>query len=208
MQKFIQDFDKFIDTNVKNALNFSSISRGLIFLFAILYISKLAPELPPGVYRLFENSFFRLICFTLIIWLAKVSPSMSLLLALVFMVTINYSVKGKFWEMMENVQYQSMPLTRPQKQKIPIAIEEISVEGEKPPAEPVDLDDVAEGVFEKDQDELVESKPAETKNEEDPLQKIPESSSIEEQTGCLPRKEYDMTNVIGFDPSEDDQSAL
>lgn len=98
-----------------------TIIKGVVHLFLILYAARLAPVPPKQVLVLIENVYFKLACFSLILWSAQFSPSTSVLIALAFMVTINYSTTGKVWEMMENVT-QTQPVA-PSKE---IAISSVS----------------------------------------------------------------------------------
>jgi hypothetical protein len=79
-----------------------TIVKGMVYLCLMLYAARLAPVPPKAVLNLFENVYFKLFVFSLILWTAQFSPSTSILIALAFMVTINYTTTGKVWEMMDN----------------------------------------------------------------------------------------------------------
>lgn len=76
--------------------------KGMVYLCLMLYAARIAPVPPKAVLKLFENVYFKLFIFSLILWTAQISPSTSILIALAFMVTINYTTTGKVWEMMGN----------------------------------------------------------------------------------------------------------
>jgi hypothetical protein len=78
--------------------------KGMVYLCLMLYAARIAPVPPKAVLQLFENVYFKLFVFSLILWTAQISPSTSILIALAFMVTINYTTTGKIWEMLDNVQ--------------------------------------------------------------------------------------------------------
>ena len=86
-----------------------TIIKGVVHLFLILYAARLAPVPPKQVLVLIENVYFKLACMSLILWSAQFSPSTSILIALAFMVTINYTTTGRVWEMMENIA-QTQPV--------------------------------------------------------------------------------------------------
>lgn len=92
-----------VDNSVGTFMTKPTIIKGVVHLFLILYAARLAPVPPKQVLVLIENVYFKLACFSLILWSAQFSPSTSILIALAFMVTINYSTTGKVWEMMENI---------------------------------------------------------------------------------------------------------
>ena len=98
------NYMKIIDTNLdKNlAVLHNPLVSGVIHMLLVLYAARLAPELPPVVTRLFSNQYFKLIIFALILWTARVSPSMSILIALCFMVSLNVVNKQPIWEFLEN----------------------------------------------------------------------------------------------------------
>jgi hypothetical protein len=45
--------------------------KGVLHLLIVLYAAKLAPELPIEVLSLFENQYFKLLIFSLILWTAQ-----------------------------------------------------------------------------------------------------------------------------------------
>ena len=96
------------DTQFSNILNQyvkkPTLIRGVVHLLLILYVARLAPSLPQQVLILFENQYFKLFIFSLVLWTAQFSPSTSILIALAFMVTVNYSTNKALWEFLENVE--------------------------------------------------------------------------------------------------------
>lgn len=98
-----------VDNTIGTFMSKPTIIKGVVHLFLILYAARLAPVPPRQVLVLIENVYFKLACFSLILWSAQFSPSTSILIALAFMVTINYSTTGKVWEMMENIE-QTQPV--------------------------------------------------------------------------------------------------
>lgn len=110
-----------VDNNIGSFMTKPTIIKGVVHLFLILYAARLAPVPPKQVLILIENVYFKLACMSLILWSAQFSPSTSILIALAFMVTINYTTTGKVWEMMENIA-QTQPVA-PSKE---VAISEVS----------------------------------------------------------------------------------
>ena len=98
---------KTFDTTVSSTLQRieqPTIVRALVTFFLMLYAARIAPAPPQVILDLFGNFYFRLFIFTLILWTAQLSPSTAILIALAFLVTINYSNSGKFFESLENTE--------------------------------------------------------------------------------------------------------
>lgn len=77
--------------------------KGLLNLLLILYASKVVPQLPVKVLEVCNNTYFRLVVFTLIAWTATHSPSTAMLVAVAFWMTLNYTSTGKMFESLDNV---------------------------------------------------------------------------------------------------------
>jgi hypothetical protein len=121
MDQVIKTFDKALNAGLDTLVNKTYFVRGLVHLLIILYATKMAPELPKQVMDLFENQYFKLFVFSLILWTAQFSPSTSILLALAFMMTVNYSMKRPLWEMMENVDQKQEELPSPPEAVVALA---------------------------------------------------------------------------------------
>ena len=106
--EYVNRYVNTFDTQLSNLLNEyvkkPTIIRGVVHLLLILYVARLAPSLPNEVLVLFENQYFKLFIFSLVLWTAQFSPSTSILIALAFMVTVNYSTNKALWEFLENVE--------------------------------------------------------------------------------------------------------
>ena len=105
---YINSFDNSVNSTFEQYLTKPTIVRAAIHLLLVLYIVQLAPVPPPQVLVLFTNVYFKIAMFVLVLWTAQFSPSISILVALAFMATINYSTRGKFgingiYEMLDNV---------------------------------------------------------------------------------------------------------
>ncbi len=99
---YIQQFDKTINKGLEATLRKPSVVKGVIHLLILLYAARVAPTLPQPVTDLFTNSYFRLFVFSLILWTAQVSPVTSVLIALAFMVSVNYANQKPLFELLEN----------------------------------------------------------------------------------------------------------
>lgn len=99
----VNTFDSKLQYVIDNYIQKPTLIRGVVYLCLMLYAARIAPVPPMPVLRLFENVYFKLFIFSLILWTAQVSPSTSILIAVAFMVTINYTTTGKLWEMMDNI---------------------------------------------------------------------------------------------------------
>lgn len=98
---------KYIDNTISNALSSvlekPTLIRGVIHLLLILYSARLAPQLPDQVLELFKNSYFKMFIFSLILWTSQFSPSISILIAVSFMITMNFINNKPLLEFMDNV---------------------------------------------------------------------------------------------------------
>jgi hypothetical protein len=98
---------KYIDNSIENVfgsvLKKPTLIRGVIHLLLILYAARLAPQLPDQVLELFKNSYFKMFIFSLILWTSQFSPSISILIAVSFMITINFINNKPLLEFMDNV---------------------------------------------------------------------------------------------------------
>jgi hypothetical protein len=101
---YVKQFDSTLNKTLENFVRKPTIVRGAVHLLLILYAARLAPTLPRPVLELFDNAYFKLFIFSLILWTAQFSPSTSILIALAFLVSTNYVNKGKVWESLENTE--------------------------------------------------------------------------------------------------------
>jgi hypothetical protein len=111
----IRTFDSTVDNFMSTFLKKPTLIKGAIHLILILYAARIAPKPPQVVLDLFENQYFKLFFFALILWTAQFSPSTSLLIAVAFLVTMNYFGQKALWEFMENVETTTPP-TAPSKE--------------------------------------------------------------------------------------------
>jgi hypothetical protein len=96
---------KTFDTTVSSTferIEQPTIVRALVTFFLMLYAARIAPAPPQVILDLFGNFYFKLFIFTLILWTAQLSPSTAILIALCFLITVNYSNSGKLFESLEN----------------------------------------------------------------------------------------------------------
>ena len=99
----IKKLDNGVNSILSTLMREPTLIRGSIHLLLMLYAARIAPKLPDAVLVLFENQYFKLFIFSLILWTAQFSPSISILISLAFIMTINYANKQPIWEFMENV---------------------------------------------------------------------------------------------------------
>jgi hypothetical protein len=104
MEQYVKQVDDVLNNALNNFVRKPTLIRGIVHLLLILYAARIAPSLPKTVLVLFENAYFKLFIFSLILWTAQFSPSTSLLIALGFMITINYVNNKPVWEFLENVE--------------------------------------------------------------------------------------------------------
>lgn len=99
---YIQQIDTGVNKTLETYLKKPTIVKGLIHMLLLMYAARIAPSLPKPVTDLFTNSYFRLFIFSLILWTAQVSPVTAVLIALAFMVSINYANQQPLFEFLEN----------------------------------------------------------------------------------------------------------
>jgi hypothetical protein len=99
----VDTFDNNVDSVLYNYMEKPTLVKGVVHLLLMLYVARIAPIPPKIVLDLFSNIYFKLFIFSLVLWTAQVSPSTSILIALAFLVTVNYTTTGKVWEMLDNV---------------------------------------------------------------------------------------------------------
>ena len=87
----------FVDEKVNKAFSITqSMPKMTMFLtafvqlFLIVYSAHIAQRLPKDVQLMFMNSYFRFAVFFLILYLSKYSPSTAILVAIAFVLSINY----------------------------------------------------------------------------------------------------------------------
>lgn len=86
-----------------NPLQTNTILRALLHLMIVIYAAKFAPSLPPQVVQVFQNKYVQIALFAVIMWTVHTSPSTAILLAIAFMVTMNYVNQKPLWEFLDNV---------------------------------------------------------------------------------------------------------
>jgi hypothetical protein len=94
-------FDSRVD-KVLGQITRPVIIKGVVYIIVqialILYITQVINMLPQNVLNIMNNDFFKLFMLAMVLWTAQNSPSISILLALAFIITTNYATKGKVWE--------------------------------------------------------------------------------------------------------------
>lgn len=179
----VKNIDKNIESVLGQYVKKPTLIRGIVHLVLMLYAARIAPTLPAPVLKLFENQYFKLFVFSLILWTAQFSPSTSLLISIAFMITVNYSHQRPLWEFLENVE---------ENQKVE---EVLKVDGAPGPelapvpeqmVEPVAVS-VPEVVVEKGDIPAPAPAPAPTPAEPKGL--------IQEPARCYPMRNYDMNKV-------------
>jgi hypothetical protein len=99
----IENVDAQLNAILTDYVKKPTLIRGLLHLLLVLYAARLAPTPPKAVLQLFDNVYFKLAIFSLVLWTAQFSPATAILIALAFLVTVNYTTTGKLWEMMDNI---------------------------------------------------------------------------------------------------------
>jgi hypothetical protein len=102
--EYVKTFDNQLNETLSQFVRKPTLIRGVVHLLLVLYSARLAPTLPKRVLLLFENQYFKLFVFSLVLWTAQFSPSTSILIAVAFMVTVNYANQRPLWEFIENTE--------------------------------------------------------------------------------------------------------
>jgi hypothetical protein len=105
----MSSYDSAINNTLGKALENKYIFA-VIHLVLFLYASSIAPVLPPRALVILDNFFVKLFALFLILFSARVSPSISILVALCFLVTMNYINHNKFIEFLENTPTDLSPI--------------------------------------------------------------------------------------------------
>ena len=173
MEQYISKIDNTLDQLLKTVVQKQNIVRGVVHLLLILYAARLAPALPPQVTALFMNEYFKLFVFSLILWTAQFSPSTSILIALGFMVTVNYTTNKPLWELLENVE--ATPAAEPEPaEPEPAAAEPAPAQAPEPAPAPA---------------------PAPAAPKEPQAQPAPTPDA----QACFPVRRYDLSKVNAFE---------
>ena len=106
----VNTFDNKVGSVLTEYMEKPTLVKGVVHLLLMLYVARIAPIPPKIVLDLFANIYFKLFIFSLVLWTAQFSPSTSILIALAFLVTVNYTTTGKLWEMLDNVS-SDVPVT-------------------------------------------------------------------------------------------------
>lgn len=104
IQSGVKTFDKTVGNFLDKTIKTPTFVRAVVHLLLMLYVARIAPSPPKQILDLFENTYFRLFVFAIVLWTAQFSPSTSILIALAFLVTVNYTTTGKVWELLENTE--------------------------------------------------------------------------------------------------------
>ncbi|NBU33750.1 hypothetical protein EB118_18180 [bacterium] len=110
----VQKFDKAANDILEKIYRKPKLVRGFVNLLLILYAARIAPALPAKILVLFDNVYFKLFVFSLILWTAQFSPSTSLMISLAFMITINLLNERGAFEFMDNVRDEIFKDAKPE----------------------------------------------------------------------------------------------
>lgn len=111
--EYIKDLDSTVEKTM-SPFKKTFYLKAVLHLILVLYAAKLAPSLPQEVFPLFENQYFKLFIFALVLWTAQFSPSTSLLISISFLVSMNAVNKKPLWEFLENVATEEQKKEEPQ----------------------------------------------------------------------------------------------
>jgi len=120
LNTYVAQFDSRLEL-LLHRITKPKVVRAILYILIqtalILYVTQFADMLPQSVLKVLSNDFFKLFMLSLVLWTARFSPSISIMVALAFIVTVNYSTTGKYWEMMENIAAEA-----PAVQQVPMGV--------------------------------------------------------------------------------------
>jgi hypothetical protein len=102
----MEAFNSIINNNLKT-LKSDVLLRSVFTLSLVLYAGFAAPSLPGPVLVLFDNPFFRIVILALVMWNINDNPSMSIMLAMVFVMVMNTLAGKKLLEKFELLDPQT-----------------------------------------------------------------------------------------------------
>ena len=232
MDKIMSSYDSVVNNTLGKALENKYIFA-IIHMLLFLYASTIAPTLPPRALAVLDNFFVKLFAMFLILFSARVSPSISILVALCFLVTMNYINHGKFIEFLENTQQSPVELDKddgtPQKIDTNVMADAVTIKPlvltntdgqtilvtptvEIIPTQVVDKNGNVESVYPIVNFTTMPPTTTTTVSPviQPPTTQVPEfpitqqaETTVSHQSGCLPNRQVDMENVVALD-SEDD----
>ena len=129
----MERFDAVVDTYMSAIFRKPTLVKGAVHLILILYAARVAPQPPQAVLDLFANQYFKLFFFTMILWTAQFSPSTALLIAIAFLVTMNYFNQKALWEFMENVESTAPPTAPTREVALETSAAIVETQIEQPP---------------------------------------------------------------------------
>lgn len=90
-------------TNFDN-LMLNSYFSTIVIIFLTVYASFASPKLPNYVKKLFDNSIFKIIIISFIGYRANKDPQLSLIIAIAFIVTLNFLSEKETKESFQNIE--------------------------------------------------------------------------------------------------------
>lgn len=118
--EYANKFDSTVEKMVNKYLKKPQFVYGIIILFLALYAAHIAPTVPDVVAKMFENMYFKLFIMILILWIAQVSPSLSILIAVAFMMISNYANNKALFEMLDNTETAAPETTTAMPEAAPV----------------------------------------------------------------------------------------
>lgn len=99
-------FNKLINSKLSK-LKTDQVLNSILILSLVLYAGFAAPSLPEPVVKLFDFAAFRIFILSLIMWNTNNNPSLSLILAIGFVVSMNTLSGKQMFEKFELIEPQS-----------------------------------------------------------------------------------------------------
>jgi len=198
---FVQKFDSTV-SGWLSYVDQNEYVTAALSLFLILYAAYAAPKLPPYILMLFDQPLFKLLIFFLIIYTARKNPTVAIIAAIGFMVTMqaltSYKVNQATVAIMQQKRESMESLS--QHQEMPLSpVLDMQMESNSLPRAPVaETHDVKKG-----QPIISDSQPQRV--DEQCTEKAKYRSNFYPQYVNMPQDEYSHRSsgqdIGGFDPT-------
>lgn len=124
--EYAKNFDSSAEKMISKYIRKPQIIYGILILFITLYAAQIAPLVPLSVSKVFNNSYFKVCFMILVLWVAQVSPTLSILIAILFLMVTNYANNKSLFEMLENTVAVTTEAPAPETTAPPTPLDSVS----------------------------------------------------------------------------------
>jgi len=98
----LKNIEAVVETNFKTALN-NPYVMAILKISLVLYAAQIAPKVPQQITGLFQNTLFKIVVIALIAYLADIDFQLAIIIAVVYVLSINGLSGRGFFESYNNV---------------------------------------------------------------------------------------------------------